>query len=82
MRARVEEMTEEEEARGREVREQNEELRKNLAELREDIENQVWEKDEVDETNQEMPELDAFKDLMNICKAVQSLQQNLESLTM
>ena len=29
-----------------------------------------------------MPNLDAFQELMNICKAVQNLQENLESLTL
>ena len=29
-----------------------------------------------------VPNLDAFQELMNICKAVQNLQENLESLTL
>ena len=33
-------------------------------------------------TEAKVPNLDAFQELMNICKAVQNLQENLESLTL
>ncbi len=51
-------------------------MREQLAELRRDIESSAWEGEE-EETKEEaehVPNMDAFQDLMNICKAVQTLQ--------
>jgi uncharacterized protein (DUF3084 family) len=63
-------------------------MREQLFELRQDIESKAWEEGEEEEqaseeenTEAKVPNLDAFQELMNICKAVQNLQENLESLT-
>ena len=60
-------------------------MREQLLELKQDIESKAWEEEEqASEVNPEakVPNLDAFQELMNICKAVQNLQENLESLTL
>jgi len=38
--------------------------------------------DELPKMGADLPKMDAFEELMNICRAVQGLQKNLESLTM
>ena len=63
-------------------------MREQLLELKQDIESKAWEEGEEEEqaseenTEAKVPNLDAFQELMNICKAVQNLQENLESLTL
>jgi len=60
-------------------------MREQFLELQQDIESKAWEEEgEASEENPEakVPNLDAFQELMNICKAVQNLQENLESLTL
>ncbi len=62
-------------------------MREQLLELKQDIESKAWEEGEEEQASEEnteakVPNLDAFQELMNICKAVQNLQENLESLTL
>ena len=60
-------------------------MREQLLELKQDIESKAWEEGEASEedtTDAKVPNIDAFQELMNICKAVQNLQENLESLTL
>ena len=65
------------------IRKENEELRRQLAELQAEVESKVWEGEEPTEGEEglHLPNMDAFNELMAVCQQVTTLHKNLESLT-
>jgi hypothetical protein len=85
---RMQDGFERDEAESEVIRKENDELRQQLADLRAEIESEAWntvdqiKTSKTEEEGLHLPNLDAFNDLINVCKAVKSLQENLENLTM